>query len=260
MSQTSVIKPPSKLKNWLTGILFAALLAASAYKTEANFPKLFTGFPEMGKLLVQMVPPDWGYFSQIVSPMLETIRMAVVGTTVGGILAIPVALFAARNVTKSNILYYPARLILNLIRTIPDLLFAAVFVAIFGIGPLAGILALSFFSFGLIAKLSYESIEAIDPGPLESMTAVGANKLQWIHFAVVPQVLPQFIAYFLYTFEINVRAAAVLGLVGAGGIGLYLDRTLNWLKYDQTSSIIIFTLVVVLLIDYVSTRIREKLL
>lgn len=260
MSETNVIKPPSKLKNLLTIILFLALLGSAGYKTGANFPKLFAGFPEMGKLLVQMVPPDWSYFAKIVTPMLETIRMAVLGTTFGAILAVPVAFMAASNVNKSLALYYPARFILNLIRTIPDLLFAAVFVAIFGIGPLAGIMALSFFSFGLIAKLSYESIEAINPGPLEAMTAVGANKLQWIYFAVVPQVLPQFMAYLLYTFEINVRAAAVLGLVGAGGIGLYLDRTLNWLRYDQTSSIIIFTLTVVLLIDYVSTRIREKLL
>lgn len=149
---------------------------------------------------------------------------------------------------------------LNLVRTIPDLLFAAVFVAVFGIGPLAGIIALSFFSFGLIAKLSYESIEAINPGPLEAMTTVGANKLQWIHFGVVTQILPQFIACLLYTFEINIRAAAVLGLVGAGEIGLYLDRTLNWLRYDQTASIILFTLTIVLLIDFVSTKIREKLL
>lgn len=260
MEQTNIIKPPSKLKGFLTLLLFLALLGASAFKTGANFPKLFVGFPEMGKLLVQMFPPDWAYFSQILTPMMETIRMAVVGTTFGAILALPVALLAASNVNKTLWLFYPARLILNLVRTVPDLLFAAVFVAIFGIGPLAGIMALSCFSFGLIAKLSYESIEAINPGPLEAMTAVGASKLQWIQFAVVPQVLPQFMAYLLYTFEINVRAAAILGLVGAGGIGLYLDRTLNWLKYDQTSSIIIFTLTVVLLIDYVSTRIREKLL
>ncbi|ERI92563.1 phosphonate ABC transporter, permease protein PhnE [Clostridiales bacterium oral taxon 876 str. F0540] len=260
MNEASAIKPPSKLKNLLNLILFFILLIASAYKTGANFPKLFSGFPEMGKLLSEMVPPDWSYFSNIWIPMLETIRMAILGSTFGAILAVPVALFAASNVTKSAVLYYSARFILNLIRTIPDLLFAAVFVAIFGIGPIAGILALTFFSFGLVAKLTYESIEAISPGPLEAMTAVGANKLQWIHFAVVPQVLPQFMSYVLYTFEINVRAAAVLGLVGAGGIGLYLDRTLNWLRYDQTSTIIIFTLILVLLIDFVSTSLREKLL
>ncbi|UUZ87082.1 phosphonate ABC transporter, permease protein PhnE [Paenibacillus sp. P26] len=193
-------------------------------------------------------------------PMMQTIQMAVLGTTFGAIIAVPVALFAAGNVTKSVFLYYPARFILNLIRTIPDLLFAAVFVAIFGLGPVAGVLALTFFSFGLISKLLYESIEAIDPGPLEAMTAVGASKLQWIHFGVIPQVMAQFMAYLLYTFEVNVRAAAVLGLVGAGGIGLFLDRTLNQLRYDRASTIIIATLIIVLIIDYASTKIRERLL
>ncbi len=105
----------------------------------------------------------------------------------------------------------------------------------------------------------YESIESIDPGPLEAMTAVGANKVQWIVYGVIPQVKAHFVSYVLYTFEVNVRAAAVLGLVGAGGIGLYYDRTLGFLQYKQTASIIIYTLIVVLLIDYISTLLREKL-
>jgi phosphonate transport system permease protein len=140
------------------------------------------------------------------------------------------------------------------------LLFAGIFVAIFGLGAVAGTLALTFFSFGLIAKLLYESIEAIDPGPLEAMTSVGANKIQWIHFGVVPQITAQFMAYFLYTFEVNIRAAAVLGLVGAGGIGLFLDRSLNLLRYDRACTIIISIFIIVLVIDFTSTKIREKLL
>ncbi|GAX91212.1 phosphonate ABC transporter, permease protein PhnE [Effusibacillus lacus] len=259
MSQEA-LKPPAKTKSVLTGLLVLLLLWGSAVKTEANWTELATGMPEMWKLLKEMFPPDWGYLDKIWVPLGETIQMAVIGTTFGAIFAVPVSLFAASNVTRSPWLYHPARFILNLIRTIPDLLFAAVFVAIFGIGPVAGVLALSFFSFGLISKLLYESIEAIDPGPLEAMTAVGANKLQWIHFGVVPQVLATFTAYFLYTFEVNVRAAAVLGLVGAGGIGLYLDSTLGLFRYQQTNTIIIATLAVVLLIDYVSTKAREKLL
>jgi len=210
-------------------------------------------------LLKEMVPPDWSYFQVITTAMLDTIRMAIIGTTLGAILAIPLALIAASNVFTSTFLYSPARLILNFIRTIPDLLLAAIFVAIFGIGPLPGILALTFFSIGLVTKLLYESIESIDPGPLEAMTAVGANKVQWIVYGVIPQVKAHFVSYVLYTFEVNVRAAAVLGLVGAGGIGLYYDRTLGFLQYKQTASIIIYTLIVVLLIDYISTLLREKL-
>ncbi|ADH08164.1 MULTISPECIES: phosphonate ABC transporter, permease protein PhnE [Bacillus] len=255
----SIPKPPSKLKHMLTFILFILLLWGSSIQVDASFSKLVVGFPNIMDLLKEMVPPDWSYFQVITTAMLDTIRMAIIGTTLGAILAIPLALFAASNVFTSTFLYSPARLILNFIRTIPDLLLAAIFVAIFGIGPLPGILALTFFSIGLVAKLLYESIESIDPGPLEAMTAVGANKVQWIVYGVIPQVKAHFVSYVLYTFEVNVRAAAVLGLVGAGGIGLYYDRTLGFLQYQQTASIIIYTLVVVLVIDYVSTLLREKL-
>ncbi|TKH33603.1 MULTISPECIES: phosphonate ABC transporter, permease protein PhnE [Bacillus] len=255
----SIPKPPSKLKHMLTFILVILLLWGSSIQVDASFSKLVVGFPNIMDLLKEMVPPDWSYFQVITTAMLDTIRMAIIGTTLGAILAIPLALFAASNVFTSTFLYSPARLILNFIRTIPDLLLAAIFVAIFGIGPLPGILALTFFSIGLVAKLLYESIESIDPGPLEAMTAVGANKVQWIVYGVIPQVKAHFVSYVLYTFEVNVRAAAVLGLVGAGGIGLYYDRTLGFLQYQQTASIIIYTLVVVLVIDYVSTLLREKL-
>ncbi|HDR4906451.1 TPA: phosphonate ABC transporter, permease protein PhnE [Bacillus cereus] len=255
----SIPKPPSKLKHMLTFILVILLLWGSSIQVDASFSNLVVGFPNMMDLLKEMVPPDWSYFQVITTAMLDTIRMAIIGTTLGAILAIPLALFAASNVFTSTFLYSPARLILNFIRTIPDLLLAAIFVAIFGIGPLPGILALTFFSIGLVAKLLYESIESIDPGPLEAMTAVGANKVQWIVYGVIPQVKAHFVSYVLYTFEVNVRAAAVLGLVGAGGIGLYYDRTLGFLQYQQTASIIIYTLVVVLVIDYVSTLLREKL-
>ena len=255
----SIPKPPSKLKHMLTVILVILLLWGSSVQVDASFSKLVVGFPNMIDLLKEMVPPDWSYFQVITTAMLDTIRMAIIGTTLGAILAIPLALFAASNVFTSTFLYGSARSVLNFIRTIPDLLLAAIFVAIFGIGPFPGILALTFFSIGLVAKLLYESMESIDPGPLEAMTAVGANKVQWIVYGVIPQVKAHFISYVLYTFEVNVRAAAVLGLVGAGGIGLYYDRTLGFLQYQQTASIIIYTLVVVLLIDYVSTLLREKL-
>ncbi|AAU16872.1 phosphonate ABC transporter, permease protein PhnE [Bacillus cereus] len=255
----SIPKPPSKLKHMLTAVLVILLLWGSSVQVDASLSKLVVGFPNMMDLLKEMVPPDWSYFQVITTAMLDTIRMAIIGTTLGAILAIPLALCAASNVFTSTFLYIPARMMLNFIRTIPDLLLAAIFVAIFGIGPLPGILALTFFSIGLVAKLFYESIESIDPGPLEAMTAVGANKVQWIVYGVIPQVKAHFVSYVLYTFEVNVRAAAVLGLVGAGGIGLYYDRTLGFLQYQQTASIIIYTLVVVLLIDYVSTLLREKL-
>ncbi|MNW45097.1 Phosphate-import permease protein PhnE [compost metagenome] len=252
--------PPSKLKHYLTVVIVLLLLWGSAVQTDSTLSELIQGLPNMLDLLKEMFPPKWSYFDNILDAMLETIRMAIIGTTIGAILAIPVALLCASNITKKSMIFYPVRFILNLIRTIPDLLLAAIFVAIFGLGPLPGIFALSVFSLGLIAKLTYEALEAIEPGPLEAMIASGANPLQVITYAVIPQIQAHFISFTLYTFEINVRAAAVLGLVGAGGIGHYYEVTLGFLEYDKTCTIIIFTLAVVLLIDYASTKLRERLL
>lgn len=254
------LQKPSSLKPALSVIFVLLLLFGSAIRTNASLVELIQGIPEMGKLFQDMYPPNWGYLSTVVDPMLETIRMAIIGTVVGSLLSIPISFLAARNVTQIPVLSALSRFILNLVRTIPDLMYAGVFAAIVGYGMLAGTIALAFFSFGLVSKLTYESIESIDPGPLEAMTAVGANKLQWINFGVIPQVMAQFAAYVLYTFEVNVRAAAILGFVGAGGIGLILQRTLDRLRYDQAATIILVTLVVVLVIDYISTKLREKLL
>ncbi|MED3726515.1 phosphonate ABC transporter, permease protein PhnE [Priestia filamentosa] len=252
--------PSKKVKHILTFILLLLFIYLSGKQVEFSLSSLATGLPNMGDLIVQMVPPNWAYFSNITAPILDTLRMAVLGTTFGALLAIPIALLSARNIFQTKVITIPARFVLNLIRTIPDLLLAAIFVAIFGIGPIPGVFALTGFSLGIIAKLIYESIESIDKGPLEAMTAVGANKVKWIMFGVIPQVLPQYISFVLYTFEVNVRAAAVLGLVGAGGIGLFYEQTLGFFEYDKTSSLIVYTLIVVLIIDYISTKTREKLI
>ncbi|QJD88172.1 phosphonate ABC transporter, permease protein PhnE [Cohnella herbarum] len=244
----------------MTVLLLLALLWLSARETEASISELIGGIPEMGKFIAKMFPPDWKYLRVVIKPMIETVQMAILGTTFGAIFALPISFLAASNVTKGWALRTPARFVLNLSRTIPDLLFAALFATVFGYGPLAGMLALSFFSFGILSKWAYEAIETIDNGPMEAMTAVGANKLQWIHYGVLPQVLAQFIGFVMYMFEINIRAAAILGIVGAGGIGIYLNRTLGMFRYDQTIVIILFTLVLVLAIDAVSSRIRGKLI
>ncbi|KEO81278.1 phosphonate ABC transporter, permease protein PhnE [Tumebacillus flagellatus] len=260
MNQSKAIKPPSKLKYTLIFLVLAVLYVISYIGIKADFSELWTGLPNIGNMLSQLWPPDFAYFKSILKPMFETVKMAVLGTTIGALLSIPFTLLAARNVFLNRWVTGITRLILNFIRTIPDLLLASVFVAIAGLGPVAGIAALIFFSFGIITKMTYESVETIDPGPLESMTAVGANKLQFIGFAVVPQALPAFIAYVLYTFEVCVRASAILGLVGAGGIGMGLKTNLDLFNYTHVTSIILFTLIIVVIIDSVSAAIREKLL
>ncbi|MFD2616342.1 phosphonate ABC transporter, permease protein PhnE [Terrilactibacillus laevilacticus] len=250
----------SLMKRLVTLILIIIILWASSAGSEVSISSLIDGLPGMGSLFLEMLPPDWSYFSYVTDPMLETIRMAIIGTTYGAIIAIPFALLSSRNVVKWPVIYYPFRFVMNLIRTIPELLLAALFVPVLGIGDNAGIMALSVFSFGVIAKLAYEAVEAIDNGPLEAMTAVGANKIQWIFYGVVPQVIASFVSYTLYCFEINVRAAAILGYVGAGGIGLYLNNTLKLFQYQRVSTIIIYTLIVVVIIDMISNKCREKLI
>lgn len=260
LNHQALPQPPSKIKHYFTGLLLLLLLWGSAFQTNSSLSELINGVPNMFDLVKQMIPPSWAYFNNVTEAMLETIRMAVVGATFGALISIPVALLSANNILNVSWLHLPMRFLLNLVRTIPDLLLAAIFVAIFGLGLLPGIFALTIFSAGIIAKLTYESIEAIDKGPLEAMTAAGANKLQWIMFGVIPQVAAYFISYVLYAFEVNVRAAAILGLVGAGGIGHYYERTLGFLEYGKVNTIIIYTLAVVLVIDYVSNKLREKLL
>ncbi|KAA1039462.1 phosphonate ABC transporter, permease protein PhnE [Macrococcus equipercicus] len=254
------INNAKRYKTIFSLLLLTALVIWSGFETGFSLESLALGAPEMMNLVKEMLPPDWSYFKEIIAPMLDTIRMAVLGTTFGSLLALPVALLSANNVFRSRWVNMPVRFLLNIVRTIPDLLLASIFVAVFGIGALPGIFALTVLSFGIVAKLFYEALENIDNGPLEAMTAVGANKSKWIAFGVLPQALAPYLSFVLFTFEINIRAAAVLGLVGAGGIGLFYDKTLGYFEYPKVTAIILFTLLIVIIIDYTSSKVRKKLL
>lgn len=229
-------KKKFKIMNLVWVVIMVLGLFLSVNVTNTHISVLFNNFSQFTDIFVQMCHPDWGYA------------------------ATAVPLLIARNIVKNKAVTGILRVIMNIVRTIPDLLLGAIFVAIVGIGPVAGVLALSVFTFGVVVKLFYEAIETIDPGPIEALTAVGANKLQIIHFAVMPQIITYFISYVLYAFEINVRASTVLGYIGAGGIGLYLQQTLQVFDYAKTGLIILIIIVVVVLIDYVSTKSREALM
>ena len=232
------------IKGLLTVVLVILILFGSGQMTGVSTD---FSWDQFWQILIKMTQPDWSYVSAIVTPILETIQMALVGT------------LAARNIMKNAVARGIIRFFLNLVRALPDLLLAALFVAIVGIGPMAGVGALTVFSFGMISKLFYEAIETIDDGPIEALTAAGANSIQTIVFAVVPQVFNQFLSYFLYTLEINVRASTVLGYLGAGGVGLYLSQTLSLFRYDRTAIVILAILVVVIIVDGISNRLREAL-
>lgn len=265
MSKTEqdLLNLPKKKFNYMNLVWLIVIvggLFVSINETNTHLSVLFANFSQFTDIFVQMCHPDWSYSSTVIPLLLETIKMAILGTVIGSVVAFIYSLLIARNIVKNKVVTGVLRVIMNIIRTIPDLLLGAIFVAIVGIGPVAGILALSVFTFGVVVKLFYEAIETIDPGPIEALTAVGANKLQVIHFAVLPQIMTYFISYVLYAFEINVRASTVLGYLGAGGIGLYLQQTLQVFSYDKTGTIIIFIIIAVVLIDYVSSKSREALM
>ncbi|HLR08994.1 MAG TPA: phosphonate ABC transporter, permease protein PhnE [Bacillota bacterium] len=253
---------PAKLKTQVA-MIFLAILAFYLFSMFWTQNQMTGGFnnalSNMKQVAEKFFPPNTSVVSNVWGPLSQTIQMAVIATTVAAVLTVPLALLSARNITTSKSLYLSVRTFMNVLRTIPDLVLAVVFVGLFGVGVFPGILALIVFSLGILAKLISETIEAVDMNPLEAMRASGGNTLQVIFYGLVPQVLPQFTSFVLYVFEINIRASVVLGLVGAGGIGLILDRELQFYNYPNAMAIIIVIFFVVITIEYISSKIREAL-
>ncbi|USS88439.1 phosphonate ABC transporter, permease protein PhnE [Fructilactobacillus hinvesii] len=240
-------------------VVILILIYYSALITGVDVNAFFENADQFGVVLNQMKHPDWPYLTKIAGTLAQTLQMAIIGTTIGAIIALPFSFLAARNIVRNPIGRLIIRLILSLIRTLPTLLLAALFVAIFGIGPMTGVITLAFFSFGMIAKLFYDFIETIDMGPVRALQATGATMLQTIRIAVIPQISGQFMSDFMYTLEINVRSSTVLGYLGAGGIGLYLQQTLDQFDYPRTAVIILAIFAVVLVIDAISNYVRKRL-
>lgn len=250
--------------NWYKHLLILLFLVmcfvTSARLTSADFAMVFTNSSQMTAFLSRFVHPDFSYLPKLVEPMLKTLQMSLVGTAIGVVLAIPISFLATTVVTENRWLSTIFRFLLGLIRTIPNLLLAALFVAIFGIGEATGVLTIAVFTFGMVSQLMFQAIETIDFGPIEAAAAVGATKLQIAVWSIAPQVLSQFASYAFYAFEVNVRASTVLGYVGAGGIGVILNSSLALLNYERVSIIILTILITVALVDKLSERVRRSLL
>lgn len=193
----------------------------------------------------------------ILGATIQTIQMALVGTILAVIFALPLAFLAARNTTPHIWIYHSVRFLINLLRTIPDLALGLIFVAAVGLGPFAGTLALAFHTTTVLTKLLSESIENIDQGVVEAIRATGASYPQILSFAVVPQMLPDLISFTLYRFETNIRAAAILGLIGAGGIGHLLNTAFRTFQYHEASAIVIILIILVMAVDTLSARLRK---
>tara|TARA_B100000530_G_scaffold336213_1_gene290289 strand:- start:2924 stop:3676 length:753 start_codon:yes stop_codon:yes gene_type:complete len=243
----------------ITILFFVALFLWACYETEVSFKSLINGFADVNFFISEMFPPDFSEVSKVFPDFITTLKMAFVSTFYGAFLAYPIAILAANTVTKTKFLNVFFRVFLNLVRTIPDLLLAALCVALFGANPFAGIIALSFFSFGIISKLLYESLESLDENSLDPIRAVGGSWLSKIKYGIAPAVLPQFLSYCLYVFEINIRAAAIIGLVGAGGIGTWLNINFDLGQYNKISSLLLTLFLIVATIDFISSKIRKRL-
>jgi phosphonate transport system permease protein len=195
--------------------------------------------------------------------MVETIFLALMATTLGVLLAFPLSFLAARNIMAINpigsTVYYIIRLILNILRSVETLIWALIFIVWVGIGPFAGVLALTLHSTAALGKLYSEAVEAIDPGPVEAVRATGAGRLQTVLFAVIPQIVPQFIAFTIYRWDINVRMSTVIGLVGGGGIGFLLTQWINLVQYRQAATAVYAIVIVVASMDYFSGWLRAKI-
>jgi phosphonate transport system permease protein len=192
--------------------------------------------------------------------MLESLQIAWVGTVIGAVLSLPLGFFGARNVS-SGVVSNVMRQVLNAIRAFPEVVLAiAIMIPIAGLGPVPGALAIGLHSIGTLGKLTAEVVEGIDPGPVEAARAVGARGLQVQRWGVLPQVLPEIVAFWLYRFEINIRAAAILGVVGAGGIGFSLQQTLAFHRYPLAGMAILVVVVVTIAVDTVSGWLRRRII
>ena len=241
-------------------VVFVAIvvLAWIAWDTSADPVRLARGIPWMLDFFRRMLPPDLSVLPAALLGALKTVEIALLGTTVAAVAALPLGFVSARNVAPPA-LFYPARAVLNFFRSIDTLVYALVFVAAVGLGPFPGVLAVIAYTTTSLAKLYSEAIEGIERGPVDAITATGATRLQVLRYGVLPQVLPLFLSYVLYRLESNIRAATVLGFVGAGGIGFYLQTYLRIIDYPAASTVLLVTVAMVMVVDGISSRLRDRL-
>lgn len=218
---------------------------------------IFQSFSYFADITGRMLPPDFSDLGALLLSMLETIEIGFLGTILATILSIPIGLVSAKNITPSKWVYYPARLITTFFRAVPEFILAMILVISVGFGALPGILALGLHTMGFLSKFYAEEIEHVRSGPIEAIEAAGASHMQKITFAIIPQILPNFVGYSLYIFDRNIRMATILGIVGAGGIGYRLISSFRMFEYQEVSAIIIIIFITIFLLDALSSKARH---
>ena len=262
---TAVPRPPSKsMASWLLDLLiWGGIAVVLIYSIDAvdlaNLSQLVTNSSQIQNFAAELLRPDFTNWRLFVAQMWQTIQIALWGTFLAVFLGIPLGLAAARNIAPVWVVT-PVRWLMNLLRSIPDLVMGLLFIVAVGLGPLAGVLAIALNTAGVLAKLFSEAVESIDKGPVEGVRATGASPLHEIVWGVIPQVAPLWTSFALYRFESNSRSATVLGLIGAGGIGQVLFDSMNAFDFNAVSAIVIVVVVAVTLIDMLSQAMRKRLL
>jgi phosphonate transport system permease protein len=250
---------PWRLKHvvLLAGVL--AFLAWCADGVDLRPAELTRAVPIVGTYFARMWPPRWEFAEAIWKPALETVYIALWGNVLATLIGLPLGVLAAGNVVRVAALRNGAKAILNLLRSISELIWAIFFVSAVGLGPFPGALALGMNYGGILGRLYAEAMENVEPGPVEALQATGASRLQVALFAIFPQALPAFVTYNLYWFEVAVRSATVLGMVGAGGLGFELVTTIRLFEWRETGLVLLVILAMVTAIDLASTRIRSRI-
>jgi len=235
------------------GLLWGAAAGGVLWFTAAQIGlsplALAKGVPFMWDFFTRMFPPDLAHLALLRDATIETLQIAVWGTLIAVLLSIPLALLGARNTTPHLLVFHATRVFLNALRSINELVFALIFVAAVGLGPFAGVLAIALHATGMLAKFCAEEIEGVDRGQIEA-----------IAFGIVPQVIPAFVSYSIYRFDVSIRAATILGLVGAGGLGFSLIKTMKLFKYHETATCILVIFVLVFVSDWICERLRKRIL
>lgn len=237
-----------------------AVLWLSAARIKLSGASLIEGIPNMADFVGRMFPPELSFFSLLAQPALETIQIAAWGTAIAVVASAPLALLAARNISPHPAVYFVVRVFLNLLRSINELIYALILVSAVGLGPFPGVLAIALHATGMLAKFVAEEIEHVDRGQVEALQAAGAGRSQVILFGVLPQIVPAVVGYILYRFDVSIRSATVLGLVGAGGLGFSLIKTMKLFKYHETAACILAIVVLVWAADWISGYLRKKVL
>lgn len=240
-------------------VIVIALWGALGLNVDAD--RLLAAPSRVWSVMVRLAQPDLSpeAIQRALPKVMESFYIAWIGTIIGALFSFPLAFLAAKNVSR-GVVNNVVRQILNAIRAVPEVLVAMVLIPVTGLGPWTGTLALGIHSIGTLGKLSSEVIEGIDPGPVEAVAAVGGGRFTQMRFGVVPQVMPNIVAYWLYRFEINIRASAVLGIIGAGGIGAELIAQLRFRDFARAGTVLFLTVITVIVVDMISARVRRRII